>query len=78
MGNAPPDAAFGPDYYRTVFHIPPEIPYQPTQIGLGLGMTQGFGIGLIVGLVIVVTVAWYNVRTSSLLVQEHQLASTGS
>lgn len=49
-----------PDYYRTVFHIPPEIPIDPVQVGLGLGITQGFAAGLIVGLVIVVTVAWFN------------------
>ncbi len=53
-----------PDYYRTLFRIPPEIPIDPVQVGLGLGITQGFAAGLIVGLVIVVTVAWYNARVA--------------
>ena len=51
-----------PDYYRTVFRIPPEASINTAQAGLGLGITQGLGTGLIVGLVIVVAVAWYNSR----------------
>jgi hypothetical protein len=51
-----------PDYYRTVFRIPPEVALNPAQAGLGLGLTQGLVVGLIVGLVIVVTVAWHNAR----------------
>lgn len=53
-----------PDYYRTVFRIPPGVSIDPAQAGLGLGLTQGAGAGLICGLVIVVTVAWYNARVS--------------
>ncbi|QDU38328.1 hypothetical protein Mal4_26550 [Maioricimonas rarisocia] len=52
-----------PDYYRTVFRIPPGVSIDPAQAGLGLGLTQGAAAGLLCGLVIVVTVAWYNVRT---------------
>ncbi len=51
-----------PDYYRIVFRIPPDIPINPAQAGLGLGVTQGSATGLVVGLVIVVTVAWFNSR----------------
>lgn len=51
-----------PDYYRTVFRVPPEIEFDPTQAGLGLGATQGLGVGLLIGLVIVVSVAWYHSR----------------
>lgn len=54
-----------PDYYRIVFHVPPNMPLDPAQAGLGLGLTQGLGAGLFIGLVIVVTVAWYNSRISS-------------
>lgn len=54
-----------PDYYRTVFRIPPEIAIDPAQAGLGLGVTQGLAAGLIVGLAIVATVAWYNSRAST-------------
>jgi len=52
-----------PDYYRTVFRMPPEIAIDPAQAGLGLGVTQGLAAGLIIGLVIVVTIAWYDSRT---------------
>ena len=51
-----------PDYYRTVFRIPPEIAIDPVQTGFGLGVTQGLAAGLIIGLVIVVTNAWYGSR----------------
>ena len=54
-----------PDYYRTVFRIPPEVSIEPAQAGLGLGVTQGLAAGLIIGLVIVVSVAWYNSRTGA-------------
>ena len=54
-----------PDYYRTVFRIPPDVPINPTQAGMGLGVTQGSATGLVVGLVIVVTVAWYNSRITN-------------
>ncbi|MDB5336416.1 MAG: hypothetical protein JWN70_2035 [Planctomycetaceae bacterium] len=51
-----------PDYYRTVFRMPPEISLDLAQAGLGLGATQGLGAGILIGLAIVVTVAWYNLR----------------
>ena len=53
---------FIPDYYRTVFRIPPGVDLDPAQAGLGLGVTQGLIGGLIIGLVIVATVAWYKSR----------------
>ena len=56
--------SIAPDFYRTVFRSPPELRIDPVQAGLGLGLTQGIGAGLLVGLVIVVVVAWYNSRTS--------------
>jgi len=52
-----------PDYYYTMFRIPPTASLNVSQIGLGLGATQGLAAGLIVGLVIVLTVAWYHSRT---------------
>ena len=54
--------SIAPDYYRTVFRIPPEVVVDPVQAGLGLGVTQGLVGGLVIGLVIVVAVAWYNSR----------------
>ena len=55
-----------PDYYRIVFRIPSDIAINPAQAGLGLGVTQGCVSGLIIGLVIVVAVAWYNSRVAAL------------
>jgi MFS family permease len=52
-----------PDYYRIVFAIQSEVSFNSVQLGVGLGITQGFGAGLITGLAIVLIVAWYNRRT---------------
>jgi len=57
--------SIAPDYYRTVFRIPPEVPINPAQVGLGVGMTQGCAVGLVVGLVVAVAVAWYNSRRAT-------------
>ncbi|WP_149499649.1 hypothetical protein [Roseiconus lacunae] len=51
-----------PDYYRTVFRMPPDLSIDTAQAGLGLGVTQGLVAGLVIGLVIVISVAWYNSR----------------
>lgn len=53
---------FAPDYYRVVFQLPESMELSPTQLGAGLGLTQGLGAGIVVGLVIVVVVGWYNAR----------------
>lgn len=53
---------FAPDYYRVVFRIPPSMNVDPAHAGLGLGITQGLAAGLFIGLVIVVSVAWYESR----------------
>ncbi len=55
-------AVMAPDYYRTVFDVPPNAVFNPVQVGLGLGLTQGATAGLLVGVVIVITVAWYDSR----------------
>lgn len=57
--------AFAPDYYRAVFHIPPQVDIDPKQAGLGLGLTQGSAAGLVVGLTIVIAVAWFNSRSAA-------------
>ncbi len=54
-----------PDYYQVVLHIPPDLPLDPTQVGLGLGLTQGTATGVLIGLVIVVAVAWYRSRLAA-------------
>lgn len=55
-----------PDYYGTVFHIPPELPINSAQAGLGLGVTEGLAADLMVGAVILVSVPWYRSRTTAL------------
>ena len=55
-------AVLAPDYYRTMFHIRPETVFNPVQVGLGLGLTEGAAVGLVLGVVIVITVAWYDSR----------------
>ncbi len=55
-------AIMAPDYYRTVFDVRPTSVFNPVQLGLGLGLTEGAAVGLILGVVIVITVAWYDSR----------------
>ena len=57
--------SIAPDNYRTVFRILPQASIDPAQAGFGLGVTQGLGAGLMVGLVIVVSVAWYKSSMST-------------
>ena len=47
-----------PNYYETVFSNAATRPgFDPTQIGLGLGITQGAVVGLVIGCVAVLSVA---------------------
>ena len=65
--------SIAPDYYRTVFRIPPHTMIDLAQAGLGLGLTQGLGAGLMIGLVIVVSVTWYKIR---MVTSQHTSTST--
>lgn len=56
--------AFIPDYYRTVLRVPPEFSTDMAHVGLGLGVTQGCAAGLVVGLCIVITLAWFHSRVA--------------
>lgn len=51
-----------PAYYRSVFRNGNATTFDPVQMGLGLGLTQGLVAGLFVGCVVVLAVAWYNSR----------------
>ncbi|MEX2174771.1 MAG: hypothetical protein WD872_10445 [Pirellulaceae bacterium] len=55
-----------PDYYRAVFDKP-EL--DPVQIATGLGLTQGFGIGLAVGCIVLLAVALSRRQQSAASVQ---------
>jgi hypothetical protein len=49
-----------PDYYRTVFRIPDDSSVNLHQLGIALGLTQGFVVGLLLGAVVVLAIAWSN------------------
>jgi hypothetical protein len=51
-----------PSYYRCVFPNGNSPEFDPVQVGVGLGFTQGTIAGLVVGCVVVLAVAWYNSR----------------
>lgn len=51
-----------PGYYRAVFRHGNEPLFNPVEVGAGLGATQGLPGGVIVGVLVVFAVAWYNSR----------------
>jgi hypothetical protein len=52
-----------PAYYRTVYGYAGQRPgFDPVQVGLGLGITQGLVCGVFVGVVVVLAVAWHQSR----------------
>lgn len=53
-----------PGFYRTLFRATEDQEFDPVEMGLGLGLTNGLMLGVAVGLVIVVAVTWYNARTA--------------
>ncbi len=55
-----------PGYYRAVYRSGDEPWFDPLQVGVGLGATQGLICGLVVGAAVVLAVAWYNSRRGSL------------
>ena len=57
---------FVPDYYHAVFGNP-EL--NAVQVGTGLGLTQGFGVGVAVGCVVLLAVAISHRRKCSPSVQ---------
>jgi hypothetical protein len=54
--------SWAPAYYRGVIRAGDSPNFDPVQVGIGLGLTQGAGAGLVVGCVIVLAVAWHNSR----------------
>jgi hypothetical protein len=51
-----------PGYYRAVFSSGRESWFNPIELGVGLGATQGLICGLLVGAIVVLAVAWHNSR----------------
>lgn len=52
-----------PGYYRGIFGHPSDDSFNPLQVGLGLGLTQGLIFGVVVGLAMAAIVAWHDVKT---------------
>ncbi|MEQ9587975.1 MAG: hypothetical protein RJS97_08475 [Parvibaculaceae bacterium] len=51
-----------PDYYRTVFRGGESPDFNPLQIGVGLGVTQGAASGIAISLVVLALLAWRDIR----------------
>ena len=55
-----------PGYYRTVFGRRGNVPdFDPFQVGIGLGLTQGLGAGIVLSLAVVTLLAWRDFRTAT-------------
>ncbi|HVX15814.1 MAG TPA: hypothetical protein VHC22_31820 [Pirellulales bacterium] len=46
--------SFAPGYYRSVFRNGDAPGFDPVEVGIGLGLTQGLALGFIAGVIIVV------------------------
>lgn len=55
---------FAPGYYRSVFRAGQAVDFEPVQVGLGLGITQGVIGGALVGIAVVLAVVWFQSRTA--------------
>ncbi len=54
---------FAPGYYKAMFPTYAALPdFEPVGLGIGLGMTQGGGLGLFVGVLIVIAFFWHQSR----------------
>lgn len=53
---------FAPGYYRAVFEDGHSPFFNPAQVGLGLGITQGMTSGAIIGVVLVVVQGYFALR----------------
>lgn len=57
---------FAPGSYRALFPNGTDPAFNPAEVGLGLGCVQGLAAGIIIGLVVVFCVTWYEIRTAEL------------
>lgn len=55
-----------PGYYRAVFRGGDEPGFDPLQAGIGLGLTQGFGGGIVVAVIIIAIFVWRDVQIARL------------
>ncbi|MGY8770557.1 MAG: hypothetical protein ACKVH8_19255 [Pirellulales bacterium] len=57
-------ATIAPGYYRSVISGGDDPGFDPMAVGIGLGLSQGFVFGGIIGLVLVGLFYWYRTRTT--------------
>ena len=55
---------FAPGYYRTVFRHADLTNFNPMQVGIGLGVTQGFSAGIAISLAVLALLAWRDARAA--------------
>jgi hypothetical protein len=55
--------AISPEYYGTIFERAKEV--GPVRFGLGIGLAQGATFGFFAGIVAVLAVTWYRVRSAT-------------
>ena len=54
-----------PDYYRSVFRDGHSPEFDPFQVGIGLGVTQGLATGVALALGVLALLAWRDLRSGS-------------
>ncbi|MEZ6058130.1 MAG: hypothetical protein R3C01_15635 [Planctomycetaceae bacterium] len=54
-----------PDYYRSVFRGGESSDFNPLQVGVGLGVTQGAASGIAISIVVLAILAWRDIRSRS-------------
>jgi hypothetical protein len=69
-------AVAAPSYYRGIFRAASQPDFSPVEVGLGLGTTQGLIAGLIVGSVVVLSVAISDPRPRAIEYVEDKAART--
>jgi hypothetical protein len=53
---------FNPAYYRAVFKADERPDFDPVAVGMGLGLTQWSAAGVVLGVVLVLVLTWYDLR----------------
>jgi hypothetical protein len=58
--------AYTPGAYRSMFQNGLDPRFQRVEVGIGLGCAQGLLAGVVIGLVVVVAVTWYEIRRAEI------------
>jgi len=51
-----------PGFYRQMLPLRDPANFDPVEVGIGLGLTNGLGWGLVVGVLLVAIIAWKDTR----------------